>query len=325
MRLGGAANVAHNIVGARRPAVARRHCRHRRCGDRSCGSSCVRPASTPDGLVEDRRRPTTEKVRIVTDRNQQVARIDYEGDTDAGGAVEARDRRAHRSARRAARRRCSYPTISKGAVTRAVVEALVAVSARRGPRPRTRRAPDRRSEDPAPGPLRRRDARHAEPSRGGGRDASADPDGRGRARGGARFQGDAPRCEAVLITRGEQGMWLSDSAIGGIDPGGRAGSRRRHRRRRHRRRDAGAGAGRRRDAGRGRRPRQSRRRHRRRQVRPGDGHRQRARRFILMLILNVISAFTSRTRTSLTDRNHDVSAWAKSREAEHDDAEREQQ
>src|SRR5437879_1870146 len=40
------------------------------------------------GLVEDRRRPTTEKVRVVTERNQQVARIDYERDADADGDVE---------------------------------------------------------------------------------------------------------------------------------------------------------------------------------------------------------------------------------------------
>ena len=42
-----------------------------------------------DGLVEDSTRPTVEKVRIVTERNQQVARIDYEADADEAGEVES--------------------------------------------------------------------------------------------------------------------------------------------------------------------------------------------------------------------------------------------
>jgi D-beta-D-heptose 7-phosphate kinase/D-beta-D-heptose 1-phosphate adenosyltransferase len=43
-----------------------------------------------NGLVEDRSRPTTEKVRVVTERNQQVARIDRETDSDARGDVARR-------------------------------------------------------------------------------------------------------------------------------------------------------------------------------------------------------------------------------------------
>src|ERR671924_465074 len=41
-----------------------------------------------EGIVRDPGRPTTEKVRIVTERNQQVARVDYERDVDVHGAVE---------------------------------------------------------------------------------------------------------------------------------------------------------------------------------------------------------------------------------------------
>ena len=41
-----------------------------------------------DGLVEDTHRPTTTKVRVVTDRHQQVARVDYEDDHEAAGGVE---------------------------------------------------------------------------------------------------------------------------------------------------------------------------------------------------------------------------------------------
>ena len=86
-RIGGAANVAHNVValGARaeivglvgadaeaavlREALAARH----------VGTA---------GLVTDAARPTTRKVRVVTDRHQQVARLDYERDHEAPQDVE---------------------------------------------------------------------------------------------------------------------------------------------------------------------------------------------------------------------------------------------
>ncbi|MEW5984381.1 MAG: D-glycero-beta-D-manno-heptose-7-phosphate kinase [Acidobacteriota bacterium] len=43
-----------------------------------------------DGLVTDEGRPTTTKQRIVTSRNQQVARIDFESDEEVSGEVERR-------------------------------------------------------------------------------------------------------------------------------------------------------------------------------------------------------------------------------------------
>jgi D-beta-D-heptose 7-phosphate kinase/D-beta-D-heptose 1-phosphate adenosyltransferase len=87
-RIGGAANVAHNVVmlggavdlcGAagedeaneRLQAALRRH----------------RIATS--GIVLDRQRRTTTKVRVVTTRNQQVARIDYESDAELTGETEA--------------------------------------------------------------------------------------------------------------------------------------------------------------------------------------------------------------------------------------------
>ena len=88
VRLGGAANVAHNIralgatprlvglVGADDAAATLR----RALGDAGIDAS---------GMVEDRARPTTRKVRIVTTRHQQVARVDYESDAEAAGTVEA--------------------------------------------------------------------------------------------------------------------------------------------------------------------------------------------------------------------------------------------
>ena len=56
-------------------------------------------ASAIDGIVVDESRPTTRKMRVVTSRNQQVARIDYESD-----ARSAR-RRGGRAAGRAGRGR----------------------------------------------------------------------------------------------------------------------------------------------------------------------------------------------------------------------------
>src|SRR5437870_4911479 len=87
-RLGGAANVAHNIaaLGARatligitgqdEPAAAL---------TQACRDAGVGPA-----FVADAGRPTTTKVRIVTERNQQVARVDYEVDTEISGEIEQR-------------------------------------------------------------------------------------------------------------------------------------------------------------------------------------------------------------------------------------------
>jgi len=88
-RLGGAANVAHNIaalggvpalagvIGADPAADELR----RALGRAGLGG---------DDLVTDGKRPTTRKVRVVTERNQQVARVDYEMDAEIAGDVEQR-------------------------------------------------------------------------------------------------------------------------------------------------------------------------------------------------------------------------------------------
>ena len=81
--------------------------------------------------------------------------------------------------------------------------------------------------------------------------------------------GDARDASAVLITRGEHGMWLSSPGGRGGHPGPRARGVGRHRRRRHGRRHAGAGAGRRGLAVRGGNPREPRGGHRRRTIRAG--------------------------------------------------------
>src|SRR5262249_44247677 len=77
-----------------------------------------------DGLVVDRDRPTTEKVRVVTERNQQVARIDYERDADAAGDVERAIVEAV-AARTRGPRALLVSDYLKGTITRSVIEALI--------------------------------------------------------------------------------------------------------------------------------------------------------------------------------------------------------
>ena len=83
-RLGGAGNVAQNVVtlggqaslvgvvGADDAADELRRC-------------LERVALSTDGLIADPVRPTTRKMRVVTSRNQQVARVDYEMDMEVSG------------------------------------------------------------------------------------------------------------------------------------------------------------------------------------------------------------------------------------------------
>ena len=87
-RLGGAANVAHNIaaLGGRAAIVGLVGVDS---SARELDAALDRAGVEHAGLVVDRARPTTRKVRVVTVRNQQVARIDHERDTDADGDTEA--------------------------------------------------------------------------------------------------------------------------------------------------------------------------------------------------------------------------------------------
>jgi D-beta-D-heptose 7-phosphate kinase/D-beta-D-heptose 1-phosphate adenosyltransferase len=86
-RIGGAGNVANNAqaLGARVQLVGLVGADASR--DRLRDAFATRGIGC-DGLVVDAARPTTTKQRIVTTRNQQVARVDYESDAEAAGAVE---------------------------------------------------------------------------------------------------------------------------------------------------------------------------------------------------------------------------------------------
>jgi D-glycero-beta-D-manno-heptose-7-phosphate kinase len=225
VRLGGAANVAHNIaalggkpslvtvVGA--DAAAARLREH-----------LAAAGVEADGLVEDRSRPTTEKVRIVTERNQQVARLDYEQDSDCSDEIEqAIVARVHEIGPDA-----DVLLVSdylKGAVTRPVFEALLAVasaapvSLARGTRrtdPGAGRVPV--IVDPKiPHLAVYAGATLVTPNH---HEAEVATHLRVRtdeeARQAAREFRLRTNCDAVLITRGDQGMWLSEADIEGSIP-----------------------------------------------------------------------------------------------------------
>src|SRR3954462_980483 len=87
-RLGGAANVANNVASLGGRVEIAGIVGNDAEGARLVGE--LREAGIGTGAVlADSSRCTTRKLRVVTTRNQQVARIDYECDTPAAGALEA--------------------------------------------------------------------------------------------------------------------------------------------------------------------------------------------------------------------------------------------
>jgi D-beta-D-heptose 7-phosphate kinase/D-beta-D-heptose 1-phosphate adenosyltransferase len=207
-RLGGAANVAHNLaaIGARVTLVgivgADRTAERLREQLRDAGVGT-------DGLVEDRDRPTVEKVRIVAGRNQQVARIDYEEDADASGEAEARlvERIGALGGSAGVLLVSDY---LKGTITRRVMEALLRLKEAGAPllvdpkvphlecyRGATLVTPNNHEAEAATHRLIR--------TEDDVRSAAIDF----RARAG---------CDSVLITRGENGMWLSSDRVEGAVP-----------------------------------------------------------------------------------------------------------
>jgi D-beta-D-heptose 7-phosphate kinase/D-beta-D-heptose 1-phosphate adenosyltransferase len=131
-RLGGAANVAHNVaaLGGRVEMIG--------IAGEDADAERIREelgrlGIGANGIVTDPRRRTTRKLRVVTTRNQQVARIDYEDDREIDGDVEAAviARITQLSGSADAILVSDY---LKGAVSRAVAAAAIAAaSARRIP------------------------------------------------------------------------------------------------------------------------------------------------------------------------------------------------
>jgi D-beta-D-heptose 7-phosphate kinase/D-beta-D-heptose 1-phosphate adenosyltransferase len=216
MRLGGAANVAHNIValGGRPRLVAL-------IGRDSAGArlrELLRAAAIEaDGLVEDDGRPTTEKVRVVTERNQQVARIDYERDTDAVGDVE---RAVLEQVARLADEAKAWLVSDylKGVITRGVIETLNRRQPRAGnttPADRTPLIVDPKIPHlPCYAGATVVTPNHHEAEVATHLRVRSDDE----ARRAAHDFMERVRCDAVLITRGEHGMWLSDQDVEGTIP-----------------------------------------------------------------------------------------------------------
>jgi D-beta-D-heptose 7-phosphate kinase/D-beta-D-heptose 1-phosphate adenosyltransferase len=161
------------------------------------------------GLVADRSRPTTEKVRVVTERNLQVARIDYEDDGEVSADVE----RTVLAQVRAAAREASAILVSdylKGTVTGAIVGALIEQKAPGAPVVVDPKVPHlayyRGATIITPNHHEAEQATH--------RRIRTDDEAQAAARAFRMQTG----CEAVLITRGEQGMWLSGEGVDGSVP-----------------------------------------------------------------------------------------------------------
>jgi D-beta-D-heptose 7-phosphate kinase/D-beta-D-heptose 1-phosphate adenosyltransferase len=216
VRLGGAANVAHNIaaLGGTPTLVGL-------IGSDGSGEQLRRELTAAgigsEGLVEDRERPTTEKVRVVTERNQQVARIDYEADADVTGPLAQAliDRVSTLAVHADAFLVSDY---LKGTITRPLMDVLIARSRSASRSDAQSRAP--LIVDPK---IPHLDCyagaavvtpNHHESETATHRRIRTDDD--------ARLAGRELRarvgCDAVLMTLGEQGMWLSASDVEGSIP-----------------------------------------------------------------------------------------------------------
>ena len=208
LRIGGAANVAHNVKalggGATLIAVTGQDDAAAMLA-RSCHEAGISPS-----LIGDATRPTTTKVRIVTERKHQVARIDYETDAEIGRSIE--DRVVTAVQQQAAR--ASAIVISdylKGTITRRVVQAILTVAAER-------QVPV--LVDPKIPHLEYYAGadivtpNHHEAEVATSLRVRTDEE----ARAVARTFRERAGCGAVLMTRGDQGMWLLGSECEGQLP-----------------------------------------------------------------------------------------------------------
>jgi D-beta-D-heptose 7-phosphate kinase/D-beta-D-heptose 1-phosphate adenosyltransferase len=197
-RIGGAANVAHNVtaLGGRATLVAMTGADDAAATlAQACRAAGIAPA-----FVADAARPTTTKVRIVTERNQQVARVDYEADAEAGGDVEQRVVAAVEQFGSDA----AAIVISdylKGTITARVARAAAATGRARGiPVLVDPKIPH---IDYYAG-VTLVTPNHHEAEIAANMRVRTDDD----ARVAARVFRERARAEAVLMTRGDQGMWL---------------------------------------------------------------------------------------------------------------------
>lgn len=207
-RIGGAANVAHNIAALGGHATLVAVTGHDPAAA-TLAEEC-RNAGIAPSLVSDASRCTTAKVRIVTERNQQVARIDYESDAEISGGIEQRIISAvQQHAPHAAA--IVISDYLKGGITRRVMEAAL-VESRRAHIPLLV-DPKIPHLDYYSGATLVTPNHHEAESATHMRIRSED-----EARDAARQFRVRTSCDGVLMTRGDQGMWLLTDAVEGRLP-----------------------------------------------------------------------------------------------------------
>lgn len=201
-RLGGAANVAHNVCALGGSAVLVGLVGADETAD-LIRAEVAAAGLRADGLVVDASRPSTRKMRVVTDRHQQVARVDYEDDREASGQVEA-------ALIAAAERLVSQADVIvvsdylKGVVTRGLMRAVMTAAHARGIAvlvdPKIPHLPYYAGATLIT-------PNHHEAESATHRRIRTEAD----AREAARLFRRLARCQSVMITRGEHGMWLLDA------------------------------------------------------------------------------------------------------------------
>lgn len=198
-RLGGAANVAHNVAALGGSVEIAGLVGNDAEGTRLLAA--LRTAGIGIGsVIADKERCTTRKLRVVTTRNQQVARIDYECDQAATGDLEA----ALVKKIQDAAARADVVLISdyqKGSITKATAQAAIAAAQARGiPSLIDPKVPH---IDLYAGASLITPNHHEAEAVTLQRIRNAE-----EARSAAQRFRERARCDAVLITRGEHGIWL---------------------------------------------------------------------------------------------------------------------
>jgi D-glycero-beta-D-manno-heptose-7-phosphate kinase len=205
-RIGGAANVAHNItaLGGHATLISvigqDENAKTLTLGCREAGIEAGVFATDSD-------RVTTTKVRVVTERNQQVARIDYEVDAEISGETEG----GIISSIRQNGGDAAAIVVSdylKGCITKRVMDA--ALETAREHQVPLLVDPKIPHIDYYAGATVITPNHHEAESATHLRIRSLD-----EARDAARAFRDRTRCEAVLMTRGDQGMWLLGQDVEG--------------------------------------------------------------------------------------------------------------
>jgi D-beta-D-heptose 7-phosphate kinase/D-beta-D-heptose 1-phosphate adenosyltransferase len=198
-RLGGAANVANNVA-----ALGGRVEMAGIVGNDPEGSRLIGELRTAGigigGVIADKGRCTTRKLRVVTTRNQQVARIDYECDHAADADLEAalvkkiREAAAHADV-------VLISDYQKGAITRATAQAAIDAAAAKGIPSLV--DPKVSHIDYYAGASLVTPNHHEAEAVTLQRIRTSD-----EARSAAQHFRERASCKGVLITRGEHGMWL---------------------------------------------------------------------------------------------------------------------